>query len=207
MNKKEFTQREEFLKLLEEHIKRTNNRRPEHGDYVAPFSPEKNLGTLNFDKMTERYPQEIRGFDDDLEGDVLILDPTKLGKRIQTILFDKQIGRDTGLHPINEEDELIIEPNFDAIKKRQPVFVDIGKQTGREELKTLDDNEVYVNNVIDNEAIPNDPSRPTVITHDFGKDLARFIDEKLKDKYSVEEKLQLSVHYPGDKRVKNSVIM
>jgi hypothetical protein len=71
----------------------------------------------------------------------------------------------------------------------------------------MDDNEFYVNNVIDNDAIPNDPSRPTVITHDFGKDLARFIDEKLKDKYSVEEKLELSVNYPGDKRVKNSVVM
>ncbi len=87
MNKKEFAQREEFLTLLDEHIKRTNNRRPEHGDYDAPFNPEKNLGTLNFDKMTFRYPQEID--DDDIEGDVLILDPEKLGKRIQNILFDK----------------------------------------------------------------------------------------------------------------------
>lgn len=87
MNKKEFAQREEFLTLLDEHIKRTNNRRPEHGDYDAPFNSEKNLGTLNFDKMTFRYQQEID--DDDIEGDVLILDPEKLGKRIQNILFDK----------------------------------------------------------------------------------------------------------------------
>jgi hypothetical protein len=37
--------------------------------------------------MTFRYQQEID--DDDIEGDVLILDPEKLGKRIQNILFDK----------------------------------------------------------------------------------------------------------------------
>jgi hypothetical protein len=37
--------------------------------------------------MTFRYPKEID--DDDIEGDVLILDPEKLGKRIQNILFDK----------------------------------------------------------------------------------------------------------------------
>jgi len=56
--------------------------------------------------MIYRYPQEIE--DDDLEGDVLILDPEKLGKRIPTVLFDKQLGRDTGLDTIIEEDELIL---------------------------------------------------------------------------------------------------
>lgn len=155
--------------------------------------------------MLYRYPQEIE--EDDIEGDVLILDPEKLGKRIPAVLFDKQLGRYTGLDTIKEEDELIIDPNIDAVRKRQPVFVDIGKQIGREERKTLDDDEVFFNNVIQNEPIPNDPSRPKVPTHDFGKDKPRFIDEKQKEKYSVQEEIDLDVKYPGDKRVKNSVVM
>jgi hypothetical protein len=32
--------------------------------------------------------------------------------------------------------------------------------------------------VIEIDPVPNDPSRPTVPTHDFGKEVARFIDEK-----------------------------
>jgi len=39
--------------------------------------------------------------------------------------------------------------------------------------------------VIDDEPIPNDPSRPTVKTHEFGKDMPRFIDDKQKEKYSI----------------------
>jgi hypothetical protein len=36
MTAQEFKEREEFKLLLEEHIKRTNDRRPEAGDYPLP---------------------------------------------------------------------------------------------------------------------------------------------------------------------------
>lgn len=36
----EFKDRTEFQRLLEEHIKRKSDRKPEHGDYEKPFMPE-----------------------------------------------------------------------------------------------------------------------------------------------------------------------
>jgi hypothetical protein len=48
----------------------------------------------------------------------LILDPAKLGKRLPQIDFKKMIGRED-LQKIDEEkEELILEPDIDAIKKR-----------------------------------------------------------------------------------------
>jgi hypothetical protein len=67
------------------------------------------------------------------EGDILILDPAKLGKRLPQIDFNKMIGREE-LHKIDEErEELIIEPDIDVIRKRKPMFVDMAKDRGREE--------------------------------------------------------------------------
>lgn len=89
LSQKDFAEREEFLELLDAHLKRTNSRKPEHGDYLKPFAPEPYNGALLFDKMTERNPQEIFGFDDDIEGDVLVLDPSKIGKKLPNFLFEK----------------------------------------------------------------------------------------------------------------------
>jgi hypothetical protein len=36
LNRHEFKERQEFKRMLEEHIKRTNERRPEAGDYNRP---------------------------------------------------------------------------------------------------------------------------------------------------------------------------
>jgi len=57
--------------------------------------------------------------DEDLEGDVLILDPEKLGKRLPNLKFEKMLGR-SDLNPIKEDDqeELILEPLIDLIKKK-----------------------------------------------------------------------------------------
>lgn len=68
-----------------------------------------------------------------MEGDILILDPEKLGKRLPQIDFKKMIGRDD-LYKIDEEaEELILAPDIDLIKKRIPIFVDMAKDRGREE--------------------------------------------------------------------------
>jgi hypothetical protein len=104
---KEFKERQEFKKMLEEHIQRTQNRKPEAGDYDAQPVQENIPGPL-FDKMQERF-QAVKNYDDDLEGDVLILDPEKLGKRLPGVQFDKMLGRNE-LAPVNEEDELILDP-------------------------------------------------------------------------------------------------
>jgi len=120
------------LQLLEEHLKR-KDRRPEHGDYENPFGPEKEVKVPIFDTQSGR-----QDFDDDRleleqEGDILILDPAKLGKRLPQIDFKKMIGREE-LQKIDEEkEELILEPDINVIKTRKPMYVDMAKAHGREE--------------------------------------------------------------------------
>ena len=102
--------------MLEEHIQRTHNRRPEAGDYDRP--EEQIPGGLDFDKMMPRPFLVEDVIDQELEGDILILDPDKLGKRLPDINFDKMRGRED-LNVIKEVDEeLILEPLFDLVKKK-----------------------------------------------------------------------------------------
>jgi hypothetical protein len=56
--------------------------------------------------------------EEDIEGDVLILDPEKLGKRLPNVIFDKMRGREE-LNPIKEVDEeMILEPVLDLVRNR-----------------------------------------------------------------------------------------
>ena len=55
MNQRQFREREELHLILEDYLKRKNDRRPEHGDYEAPFMPEKDLGGVRMDKGSERW--------------------------------------------------------------------------------------------------------------------------------------------------------
>lgn len=147
---------------------------PEHGDYEQPFMPEKPQDVIGFDKMLGRNgksdpddPSEYLKEDIDQEGDVLILDPEKLGKRLPNIQFEKMLGRPEPKGPSETEDELILDVNIDAIRPRIPGAPDFDKYTGREEKKTLDDDDVFIVN-LDNDPIPNDPSLPKVVAHNFG---------------------------------------
>ena len=71
----------------------------------------------------------------DKDGDVLILDPEKPGKRLPDIIFDKQIGRKEEFKAEDDiagKEELILEPNIDVIRRRQTYLVtDFSKQIGR----------------------------------------------------------------------------
>ena len=101
MNATEFKEHSEFLHLLEEHLKR-NERRPEHGEYEKPYGPEKEVKVPIFDTQSGRYDFEDDRLEMEKEGDILILDPAKLGKRLPQIDFRKMIGRED-LHKIDEE--------------------------------------------------------------------------------------------------------
>lgn len=83
-----FKEREEFQQMLEAHIKRKNNRRPEHADYEPYKEKDEAKGLVELDRMLGRFeelpPDEV----EDLEGDVLVLDPDKLQKRLPNIKFD-----------------------------------------------------------------------------------------------------------------------
>ena len=76
------------------------------------------------------------------------------------------------------QDELIIEPNIDVIRPKQPSAPDFSKQTGRADPQKLPDDDVYIIDLPLN-PIPNDPSIPRVVgQHQFtlGKD--RFDNDK-----------------------------
>ena len=88
----DFKEREEFQEMLEAHIKRRNKRRPEHGDYEVE-RPKEIQDIIGFDKMVGRDDGKEVDDQDDLEGDVLILDPDKLQKRLPNLKFDNQLGR------------------------------------------------------------------------------------------------------------------
>lgn len=67
---------------------------PEHGDYEKPHTENKIQGVnIDFDKQVGREEPKLDGDEDDHEGDVLVLDPEKLQKRLPDIKFEKQLGR------------------------------------------------------------------------------------------------------------------
>jgi hypothetical protein len=87
-NQEEFAERMKFKYLLEEHIKRTNKKVPEAGDY-EPYVKEEPKNIIDFNKMQARdYPSKDL-MEDDMEGDVLILNPEKFGKHLPDIKFEK----------------------------------------------------------------------------------------------------------------------
>ena len=171
-----------------------------------PFGPEKDVKVPIFENQTGRSDFEDDRLEVEQEGDVLILDPTKLGKRLPQIDFNKMLGRADPLQKIDEEqEELILEPDIDVIKKRQPMFVDMAKDRGREEAKVnLDDDEYYLPGAVDDEAAPFNPRKPRPIAYDFGKGGERFPEQNIV--YDTEDQLLLDVKYP-EKKVINAVIM
>ena len=114
---------------------------------------------------------------DDQEGDVLILDPDKLQKRLPDFKFEKQLGR-----PVKEIDELdeidgdVLDLEPAKIQRHMPE-INFDKQLDREKPKRLDDDEHYIID-LDENPIPNDPSVPKVIAHNFGLAGDRFDHEK-----------------------------
>lgn len=87
----QFVDKHEFHEMLVEHIKR-KEKRPAVGTY-DPVSPKVNI-EVDFSKAQGREIPNYDLIDDqDIEGDVLILDPDKNKKRLPDIKFDKQTGR------------------------------------------------------------------------------------------------------------------
>ncbi len=69
---------------------------------------------------------------------------------------------------------MILEPLLDLVRKKQPFFADFAKQLGREEKKTLDDDEYYIPIDPNSEPVPNDPGKPREIVYSFGHGPERF---------------------------------
>ncbi|CDW74037.1 UNKNOWN [Stylonychia lemnae] len=209
MSPEKFKQKEEFHDILVEHLQRLE-KRPAVGQY-DPDRPETKF-PIDFSKAQGREiyidPEHLKEMD--IEGDVLILDPDKIRKRVPGVDFEKQIPREAEKYEsedINMHQELILEPNIDVIRKRkQFLVVDFDKQVGREERKHIDDDEYYVNNLSYGEIRPNDPADKKVVAYDFGKKEERFkIDMRRElglepDEVIIEPQLL-------DKKVKGNVNM
>ena len=90
--------------MLEAHIKRKNNRRPEHADYDPYKKEEEPKGMIELDRMVGRFEDLEADEIEDLEGDVLILDPEKLQKRLPNIKFDMQLGRPEPKEPGSDDE-------------------------------------------------------------------------------------------------------
>ena len=163
-----------------EHIKR-QDKIPAVGTY-DPQSPKTQIeidfskAPARWDPIKEEWEREM-----DKDGDVLILDPQRPGKRLPDIIFDKQIGRKEEMKvddDIAGKDELILEPNIDVIRRRRTYLVtDFNKQIGRKEVGDNDPTkDEYFIAVGDEEEKLADPSAKRQIVYDFGKPKQR--DEK-----------------------------
>ena len=83
---------------------------------------------MDFSKAPARWDPTKEEFEKEMDkdGDVLILDPLKPGKRLPEIIFDKQLGRKEDFKAEDDiagKEELILEPNIDAIRKRHTYLV------------------------------------------------------------------------------------
>lgn len=68
---------------------------PEHGDYEKPFAEYEIEGAnVDFSKQVGREEPKKLDDMDELEGDILILDPDKLKKRLPNLKFKLQLGRE-----------------------------------------------------------------------------------------------------------------
>ena len=147
--------------------------------------------------------------DDDLEGDVLILDPEKLQKRLPNLKFENYLGRPEPTKIDDEYDEqLILEPDINVIKKRAPTAPNFDKQIGREEPKNLDDEELFVRD-FDDDPIPKNPMDPKVVGYNFGLGPQRFNleEEKLANDLDFnDDHLDLDPQLP-ERRVKGYIDM
>lgn len=64
-----------------------------------------------------------------------------------------------------EGDMLDLDPQ--KLQKRMP-DINFDKQLGREDPPNIEDDEVYVNDLLDEAPIPHDPSVRKVVAHNFG---------------------------------------
>lgn len=95
------------------------------------------------------------------------------------IKFDKQLGRRDNEHDLDLDikEELIIEPNIDAIRNRKPYLVtDFNKQTGRNDNIDITADEYFINVGTEEEKMEN-PGRKSAVAYDFGKPKQREADK------------------------------
>jgi hypothetical protein len=171
ITQEKFIEKEEMLDALKEYLRR-RTKVPEVGQYDVSL-PEKHLPDIDFDKMVWRDKYLGDDSDEDIEGDVLILDPRQVEGHKAEIDFSKQVGRGEDFTEFDEPgDEIILNPNLDAVRKKQGLggAIPLDKQLGRPEEIDLQEDEEFVVPIVDIK----DPSLPRVKGFLIDKQTVRF---------------------------------
>ena len=114
----QFEEKEEMLNALKEYLRR-KVKQPEVGQYDAK-KPEKHLADIDFDKQIYRTKFEDEDDEADIEGDCLILDPRQIEGHKPEFDFGKMVGRGDDFADLEEQDdEIILNPNPDVVRKAQ----------------------------------------------------------------------------------------
>ncbi|TNV82854.1 hypothetical protein FGO68_gene7211 [Halteria grandinella] len=170
----EFLQKEEFFHLLQEHNRRLE-KQPGVGQYEPNdlYKPQE----VDFSKARDRFPNELKlemERDMDKDGDVLILSPKRPERHMQDIKFERQTGREVKEEVYDEMingERLILEPNIDAIRKKQTYLVTpFDKQKGRDDQEKYEiyDKDDYIYAGLEEEKIDNNPNKKSVVAYSFG---------------------------------------
>ena len=209
LKRDEFLEKVEFNKDLEEYIQRHTK---EPGVYsYDPQEPDTRI-LYDFGKREPRIKYEDNNFLEDYEntGDVLLINPDKIKKRIPGFEYSKMKDRfdfDLTVDDTDHYQELNLEPSDKLIKKRVITLVNIDKDKGRAEDKIgkflqfiifynknyIGDHDDMNTGIIDNnfwnyqDIMPHNPKEPKVISHNFGIAEERFRKKGLIDDETPEE--------------------
>ena len=130
-------------KILTDYLN-MNRRVPDVGYYEPIFSLlDEGVAVPDFGRYLDRPKPMTKDelMNIDIDGDNLILDPAKPQKRIGDIDFGKQTGRPQDA-PADLDDMNIVEPNYDPIKPKVKVLVNMDRQDDRKPLFNNDKNQV-----------------------------------------------------------------
>ena len=185
------------------------NRKPEHGDYDYPHKENEIKGAnIELSKMVGRDAIEELDSEEEKEGDMLILDPEKPGRRLQNIQFEKQLGRpDNDPHEEDdiEGDVLDLEPR--QLEKKMPDFKFENMVVRDKPAHYDDDQDVVID--FEDDPIPNNPKIAKVTSHNFGLGPDRFNNDrdKLNEDMDFGDNEVFLDPQPLERKLKGTVFM
>ena len=134
LNRDQFAEREEEFKRFLEYQAR-QNRRPEIGQYDVQYGAvEPEPKAPDFNKYTEREGLVKEYEDQDVPGDVLILNPEKPKPHVADVKFDRMGGREEEKTGEDMTEELILNPTHELTKPKTVTYVDMSKQSERKDV-------------------------------------------------------------------------
>eukprot|EP01017_Pseudomicrothorax_dubius_P035619 TRINITY_DN5021_c0_g1_i1.p1 TRINITY_DN5021_c0_g1~~TRINITY_DN5021_c0_g1_i1.p1 ORF type:complete len:329 (-),score=69.09 TRINITY_DN5021_c0_g1_i1:11-997(-) len=135
LTREEYLIREEDYNEFKAYLGR-QRKHPQVGQYRPRYKLlDKRAPVPDFEKYPERKAESDYG-DEPREGDVLLLSPDKLKPHLQTIDLGKLGGRprDEPLFVDEDQEQLVLAPLYELVRRRVPNLVNMAKQPERKEL-------------------------------------------------------------------------